>query len=52
MLEKKIELFDNNKYEPMDYSNIFLSLSNYIDLQNKYAIQKKLMKKNPEKIIV
>ena len=40
MLEKKIELFDNNKYEPMDYSNIFLSLSNYIDLQNKYAIQK------------
>ena len=49
MLEKKIELFDNNKYEPMDYSNIFLSLSNYIDLQNKYAIQKKADEKKIQK---
>ena len=45
----KIEHLDNKKYKPMDYSNIFLSLSNYIDLQNKYVIQKKTDEKKIQK---
>ncbi len=49
IIEMKIEHLDNKKYKPMDYSNIFLSLSNYIDLQNKYVIQKKTDEKKIQK---
>ena len=49
IIEMKIEYLDNKKYEPMDYSNIFLSLSNYIDLQSKYVIQEKTNEKKTQK---
>ena len=39
IIEKKIENLDNNQYVPMEYSKIFLSISNFIELQNKVAIQ-------------
>ncbi len=39
IIEKKINDFDNKKYFPMEYSNIFLSLSNFKQLKNKFANQ-------------
>ena len=39
IIEKKIENLDSNQYVPMEYSKIFLSISNFIELQNKVAIQ-------------
>ena len=39
MIEKRIEHIDNYKYLPMDYSKIFLSMSNFIELNKKFAIQ-------------
>ena len=39
IIEKKIENLDNNQYVPMEYSKIFLSISNFIELENKIAIQ-------------
>ncbi len=40
VVEKKINDLNYEKYLPMKYSNIFLSMSNFIDLKNKLAIQK------------
>ena len=37
-LEESIENLDKNKYFPMEYSKIFLSLSDFIDLETKYVI--------------
>mgnify|MGYP000636591402 CR=1 FL=1 len=37
-LEESIEKLDKNKYFPMEYSKIFLSLSDFIDLETKYVI--------------
>ena len=42
MLDKKVEHLDNVKYIPMEYSKIFLSLSSFIDVQNKFVKQEKL----------
>ena len=39
IIEKKIEHLDSGQYVPMEYSKIFLSISNFIELQNKVAIQ-------------
>tara|TARA_B100000886_G_scaffold90124_1_gene59423 strand:- start:589 stop:921 length:333 start_codon:yes stop_codon:yes gene_type:complete len=36
----KINLIDNEKYVTMEYSKIFLSMSSFLDLQNKLAIQR------------
>ena len=39
IIEKKIENLDSNQYVPMEYSKIFLSIFNFIELENKVAIQ-------------
>tara|TARA_B100000941_G_scaffold289641_1_gene269468 strand:+ start:1919 stop:2257 length:339 start_codon:yes stop_codon:yes gene_type:complete len=39
ILEKKVEYLDNFQYIPMEYSKIFLSTHEYINLQNKLVIQ-------------
>ena len=39
MLEKKVEHLDSFQYIPMEYSKIFLSTNEYINLQNKLVIQ-------------
>ena len=36
MIEQKIKQIDQKSYLPMKNSKIFLSLSNFIDLQNKH----------------
>ena len=36
----KINLIDNEKYVTMEYSKIFLSMSSFLDLQNKLVIQR------------
>ena len=40
IIHDKIKLIDNEKYVTMEYSKIFLSMSNFLDLQNKLAIQR------------
>ena len=49
MIEKKINHLDKNQYMPMEFSNIFLSMSNFDELQKKFVIQKKLDEKKTEK---
>ena len=39
MIEKKIKNLDIERYLPMEYSKIFLSILNFNNLQNKYANQ-------------
>ena len=40
IIHNKIKLIDNEKYVTMEYSKIFLSMSSFLDLQNKLAIQR------------
>ncbi len=49
ILEKKIKHLDNTQYVTMDYSKIFLNVSNYIDLQNKLVIQENPNEKKKQK---
>ena len=35
MIEKKIDHYDRNKYFPMDFSKIFLNLSNFENIKKK-----------------
>ena len=39
MIDQKIKHLDNKNYFPMEYSKIFLSISNFLKLKNKYAIK-------------
>ena len=39
MIESKIEQLDYYKYQPMEYSKIFLNLSNFLDLKKKFVIK-------------
>ena len=50
MIEEKIEHLDNKEYVIMYYSKIFLSMSDYLKIQNKVVIkgtnnEKKIQKK-------
>ena len=49
IIEKKIENLDNHNYEPMKFSNIFLSMSDFIDLKNKYVTQDRINEKIQKK---
>ena len=40
IIHDKIKLIDNEKYVIMEYSKIFLSMSSFLNLQNKLAIQR------------
>ena len=40
IIERKIKHLDSTEYSTMEYSKIFFSMSNFLDLQNKYVIQK------------
>ena len=40
MVEKSIEHLDNIEYSPMEYSKIFLSISDFTNIQNKFANQR------------
>ena len=39
MIEKKINHLDNHSYIVMEYSKIFLSMTDFMSLDTKYAIQ-------------
>ena len=39
MIEKKINHLDNHNYIVMEYSKIFLSMNDFMNLDTKYAIQ-------------
>ena len=39
MIEKKIKHLDNNNYIIMEYSKIFLSMTDFMNLDSKYVIQ-------------
>ena len=40
IIEKKVKNLGNFEYFPMDYSKIFLNISSFLKLQNKYVINK------------
>ena len=42
MIEKKIDHYDRNKYFPMDFSKIFLNLSNFENVKKK-LVEKKIL---------
>ena len=41
MIEKSIEHLDTEQYFPMKHSKIFLSISDYLEIENKLAIKNK-----------
>ena len=41
IIEDKIQHFGKYQYQPMEYSKIFLSMDNFINLENKLVNQKK-----------
>ena len=49
MIDQKIKHLDIKNYFPMEYSNIFLSISNFLELENKYAIKNYNKKKRKKK---
>ena len=44
-IEKKIRHLDNNYYLPMEYSQIYLNISNFMELKNKFATQESASEK-------
>ena len=48
MIDQKIKYMDDKQYFPMEYSKIFLSISNFYKLKNKIVI-KIIMKKRKKK---
>ena len=49
VIEKKIEHLGSKKYIHMEHSKIFLSMENFINIQNKHAMQKTLNEKKIQK---
>ena len=50
-IENKVKNLDNENYFPMDYSKIFLSMSDFLNIKNKLAIKSvSNEKKNSKKI--
>ena len=41
IIEEKIKHIDKYQYQPMEYSKIFLSMNNFINLENKLVNKKK-----------
>ena len=48
-IESKVKLLDSNEYIPMEYSNIFFSLKDFIKLHDQIAIQNNLNEKKIKK---
>ena len=46
---KKIKHLDRNQYQPMEYSKIFLSMSSFLNLQNKFVTQENKNEKKNKK---
>ena len=51
MIEEKILLLSDKDYFPMEYSRIFLNISNFLNIENKYVIKEQSeWKQNTKKI--
>jgi len=48
-IEKRIKILGNTNYNPINYSNIFLNLSNFTDTQKKISIINKYNEKETKK---
>ena len=48
-IESKVKLLDSDEYIPMEYSNIFFSLKDFIKLHDQIAIQNNLNEKKLKK---
>lgn len=48
-IEKRVKDYTDKDYRPMDYSNIFLNISHYTDIQNKITTFKDLNEKKIKK---
>ena len=48
-IENKVKNLDNENYFPMDYSKIFLSMSDFLNIKNKLAIKSVLNEKKTQK---
>ena len=48
-IEKKVKILGQNNYSPIENSKIFLSLSNFTDIQKKISILKNLNDKKTKK---
>ena len=49
MIQRKIDHLDNNNYMPMEFSKIFLSMSDFKNLHKRVVLQKKDNEKKKEK---
>lgn len=49
IIEEKIKYLDVEDYYPMEFSKIFLSLSSFENLQNKFATQENIDEKKNKK---
>ena len=49
LIDNKIDHLDNEKYIIMEYSNIYLDMSEFIDLKKKFVTQEKNEKKTEKK---
>ena len=49
MIEKKIDHLDTIQYVTMDYSRIFLSISEFLNLDKKLVFEKSLNEKKIKK---
>mgnify|MGYP001267874043 CR=1 FL=1 len=49
IIEQKIEYLDNKEYYPMEFSKIFLDISIFKNLQNKFVIKKNIDEKKIKK---
>ena len=52
IIEEKIKYLDVEDYYPMEFSKIFLSLSSFENLQNKFATQENIDEKKKQKRII
>ncbi len=48
-IENKIEILHINQYFPIEYSNIFLSMSDFLDIEKKIVNQENYNEKNIKK---
>ena len=48
-IENKVKNLDTENYFPMDYSKIFLSMSDFLNIKNKLAIKSVLNEKKTQK---
>ena len=52
VVEEKVNSLGNIQYLPMEHSKIFLSLSSFLELKNKFVVKRNNEKKTKIKILI